>query len=124
MEIVVGTLSTRGWSKTPEEKISDLMNNYTESGYSQSVIYRGKIRSLAYAEQSLSQDPDALASKITDDLMSLYGAVFPEGCEVDVTWNWEEGSDTRYRINMAIKVVENGKQYDASRYVIAIKQGK
>lgn len=123
MKIVVGTVSTRGWAKTPEEKIHGIMNNYTESGYSQSVIYRGNIRSLAYAEQSLSQDPDAMAAKIAEDLTALYGAVFPEGCDVNVTWSWEENSNTRFNVQMAISVVENGKRYDASRYITAVKQG-
>ncbi|MCT7476120.1 hypothetical protein N5V81_14140 [Escherichia coli] len=30
--IAVGTLSTRGWARTPQEKARELMNHYTESG--------------------------------------------------------------------------------------------
>ena len=82
MAIAVGTVSTRGWAKTPRERIREMMNHYTEAGYSQSQIYQGNVRSLAKAKQMFAQDPDGLANRVKTDLTTLYEHIFPEGVEV------------------------------------------
>lgn len=117
MPIAVGTVSTRGWARTPREKIRELMNHYTESGYSQSMLYQGNIKSMAKAQQLFSQDPDGLANQIKKDLEWLYGNVFPEGVEVQTSWEFLNGSDVRYRINIALRVMSGGEWIDVERYV-------
>ncbi|ENC1563158.1 hypothetical protein ABKB65_000943 [Salmonella enterica subsp. enterica serovar Bareilly] len=117
--IAVGTLSTRGWARTPQEKARELMNHYTESGYSQSVVYRGNIKSLAYTQAVFAQDPDGMVAQIKMDLESLYGNVFPAGVEVETSWEFLKDSDVRYRIFISVRVQEvaDGEWYDVERYV-------
>lgn len=112
----VGTLSVRGWAKTPEDMIRELMNHYTEAGASQSVIYRGKIKSLAYTKAMLAQSPDAMAEQVKQDLTDLYGVYFDSvECNVDVTY--EADSDVRFNLNIQLSVVYNGVRMDAVNYV-------
>lgn len=117
--IAVGTLSTRGWARTPQEKARELMNHYTESGYSQSVVYRGNIKSLAYTQALYAQDPDGMVAQIKSDLEKLYGNVFPAGVEVATSWEFLENSDVRYRVFISVRVQEvtDGEWYDVERYV-------
>ncbi|ANZ48055.1 hypothetical protein ASESINO_42 [Erwinia phage vB_EamM_Asesino] len=117
MPIAVGTVSTRGWARTAKEQIRELMNHYTEAGFSQSQIYQGNVKSLAKAQQIFSQDPEGLANRIKSDLENLYGNVFPEGVEVETTWEYLQDSDVRYRITISLRVMKNGEWIDAIRYV-------
>ncbi|QVW56178.1 hypothetical protein pEaSNUABM6_00042 [Erwinia phage pEa_SNUABM_6] len=119
MVVAVGTLSTRGWAITTGDKITELMNHYTESGFSQSVIYRGNIKSFSYRCAAFAQDPEELASKVQQDLVALYGAVFPAGTEVECTYEYLADSDVRYRLIISLRVlpVANGDWVDAMRYV-------
>ncbi|QXO09462.1 hypothetical protein pEaSNUABM11_00038 [Erwinia phage pEa_SNUABM_11] len=121
MPTAVGTLSTRGWAFTAEDKIRELMNHYTESGASQTVIYRGKIKSLAYTKAMNAQNPDNMATAVQTDLLALYGAVFNDAdsinveCTVDVTY--EQDSDVRFNLNINLRVRVNGVWMDAVNYV-------
>lgn len=112
----VGTLSLRGWALTPEDMIRELMNHYTESGVSQSVIYRGKIKSLAYTKAVYAQNPEGMASAVQVDLLALFGNVFDDvECTVDVTY--EEDSDVRFNLNIYLRVQYKGTWMDAVNYV-------
>lgn len=112
----VGTLSVRGWAKTPEDMIRELMNHYTEAGASQSVIYRGKIKSLAYTKAMLAQQPDTMADQVKQDLLDLYGQYFDDPqCTVDVTYDTD--SDVRFNLNIQLSVVYKGVRMDAVNYV-------
>ena len=117
MAIAVGTVSTRGWAKTPRERIREMMNHYTEAGYSQSQIYQGNVRSLAKAKQMFAQDPDGLANRVKTDLTALYEHIFPEGGEVETTWEYLPDTDVRYRIIIQARVMSGGVWYDVERYV-------
>lgn len=121
MVVAVGTVSTRGWAITPKDKIRELMNNYTESGQSQSIVYRGNIRSMAAAQADHSQNPDALAETVQSDLLALYGNVFgADNVKCNVDWTWVEDSDVRYKLIIELKVTENGSDYDAAQYVYTV----
>lgn len=115
--IVVGSLSVRGWAATPEEKIREVMNNYTEAGFSQSVIYQGNVKSLEHARFRTEQDMDALKREVKNDLVALYGNVFPEGVEVNADVQQQEDSDVRYILYIEVKVTEQGQSYSAEKYV-------
>ncbi|MGL5397244.1 MAG: hypothetical protein ACRDBQ_18505 [Shewanella sp.] len=120
MGIVVGRLSTLGWATTLKEKFNAVMDNYTESGYSQSVLYRGNVKSYAHALAMYSQDPESLAFQVQSDLLSLYKSVFPYGAEVEVVAQ-ADGDETsiRYKIVISVRVREtpDGQWYDASSYI-------
>lgn len=117
MAIAVGTVSTRGWARTPRERIREAMNHYTEAGYSQSQIYQGNVRSLAKAQQMYAQDPDGLASKVKSDLTAIYGNIFPEGVEVETKWEYLPDTDVRYRVIIQARAKSGGIWYDVERYV-------
>ncbi|QVW28539.1 hypothetical protein pEaSNUABM8_00042 [Erwinia phage pEa_SNUABM_8] len=114
MVIAVGTVSTRGWAKTTKEKVKELMNHYTEAGYSQSVIYRGNVKSYAWACAQYAQDPDYLASQVETDLKRLYGNVFPEGVACDVTFRFIDSNQIKYSIDISLRVMVDGEWYDST----------
>lgn len=116
-DIVVGTLSTRGWAITPEEKIREVMNNYTEAGFSQSVIYQGNIKSLEHARYRTEQDPEALKSEVKKDLLSLYGNIFPDGVEVNTSIEEDPESDVRVKLIIEVLVTEGTTTYSVEKYV-------
>lgn len=112
---VVGTVSTRGWAITPEERIRELINHFTESGFSQSVIYRGKIKSLSYLRASYSDDPAALADAVRESLTELLQNVFgAEGGTVEVEASTEPDgqSEVVYALVITALVTINGIRYD------------
>lgn len=117
MGIAVGTVSTRGWARTTKEKITELMNHYTEAGYSQSVVYRDNIKSYAFACAQYAQQPDLLADQVTSDLTRLFGNVFPEGVQVDTSYQFIDSNEIKYRIVISLRVMENGEWYDATRAI-------
>ena len=112
---VVGTLSTRGWARTPEEKIRELINHFTESGYSQSVLYKGSIKSLSYLRAAYIEDPTALAEEVQKSLTTLLRNVFFEPdsvVEVEVTSEADRGSEVVYRLVITARVPVAGQKYD------------
>lgn len=112
---VVGTVSTRGWAITPEERIRELINHFTESGFSQSVIYRGKIKSLSYLRASHSDDPAGLADAVRESLTELLQNVFSaEGGTVEVEASTEPDgqSEVVYALVITALVTINGIRYD------------
>ena len=122
MPIAVGTLSTRGWARTPQEKIRELMNHYTESGVSQSIVYAGNIKSMAAQQANYAQDPDGMAAQVKNDLNELYGNIFPEGVEVDVEPSFLADSTVRFQLNIELRVTDGGKEYDAVRFVHVVNE--
>lgn len=121
---VVGTLSTRGWARTPEEKIRELINHYTESGYSQSVLYKGNIKSLSYIRALHQNDPAALAEEVQNSLIGLLRNVFSETyneVDVDVAAESDNGSDVIFRLVISARVTIHGQRFDAYD-VVAIKE--
>ena len=112
---VVGTVSTRGWAITPEERIREIINHFTESGYSQSVIYRGNIKSLSYLRASYMEDPVALAEAVRDSLKELLTNVFgAEGgvVDVEVTTESDRQSEVVYVLVISAMVTIDGNRYD------------
>lgn len=115
MVIAVGTVSTRGWAKTTKEKITELMNHYTEAGYSQSVIYRDNIKSYSWSCAQYAQQPDLLAQQVEADLRRLYGNVFPEGAEAEVNYQFIDSNQIKYRIVISVRVMVGGEWFDATK---------
>lgn len=115
MVIAVGTVSTRGWARTTKEKITELMNHYTEAGYSQSVIYRDNIKSYSWSCAQYAQQPDLLAQQVEADLRRLYGNVFPEGAEAEVNYQFIDANQIKYRIVISVRVMVDGEWFDATK---------
>lgn len=124
---IVGTVSTRGWARTPEEKIREAINHFTEAGYSQSVLYRGKIKSLAYLRAMYVQDPEALAEAVRESLTTLLGNIFSADggkVEVDVTTEQDNQSEVVYVLVIAARVTLDNQQYDVANSVRLIGEAR
>ncbi|ANZ48330.1 hypothetical protein BIZ78_gp245 [Erwinia phage vB_EamM_Caitlin] len=115
MVIAVGTVSTRGWAKTTKEKITELMNHYTEAGYSQSVIYRDNIKSYSWSCAQYAQQPELLVQQVEADLRRLYGNVFPEGAEADVNYEFINDNKIKYRVIISLRVMVDGEWFDVTK---------
>lgn len=113
---VVGRLSTQGWAITPEDKINAVFVNYQEAAESSSVLFRGNVLSLAYAQVMCDNDHDLLARRVLSDLNTILTHVFPEGVSLDVTAVKNE-LNSRYDLEIVGSVTENNVVYNISRYV-------
>lgn len=117
---IVGTVSTRGWARTPEEMIREAINHFTEAGYSQTVLYRGKIKSLSMLRAMHVQSPEDLADAVRDNLTALLGNIFSADggkVEVDVTTESDGQSEVVYMLVIAARVTLNNQQYDVANNV-------
>lgn len=109
-----GTLSSRGWLKTPEARLDRLMTEYMVANPSQTLFYYGKIRSLLSTINRVGKDPDRLASAIQSDLTEAAVRGFPENQLVEVSCT-ADPYDVEVTINIAITVYENGVSYALNR---------
>lgn len=106
-----GTLSTQGWLRTPEARLDGMIAEYLLANPSQTLMYRGKVSSLAATIQRVGKDPDRLNNAIQDDLKFKTQINFPErdGGRVDV--NCVTNEDNEITIQIGITVYENGLPY-------------
>ena len=76
-KVLFPTLSTDGWVAS-SVKVSDyLMSQFlTESDYSQSYLYVGRVSSLPYLIQTYSKDMNQLTGHINSTISSYYGKYF------------------------------------------------
>lgn len=112
---VIPTLSSKGYAKTPEEKLDAVLLYYQTLNPSMTVRYKGKIRSLQNAIWEAGTRADSmevLARIVKSDLTTILGNNFPEGTSVDVTaiQNSEDSAD--YDLRIGATVIEKGKEYD------------
>lgn len=106
-----GTLSTRGWLKTPESRLDGMMAEYLLANPSQTLLYRGKVSSLASTLQRVGKNPDKLTNAIQDDLMLKARTNFPER-EGRVEVNCTTNQDNEITIQISLTVYEGGLPYN------------
>ncbi|MGL5648950.1 MAG: hypothetical protein ACRDDY_13965 [Clostridium sp.] len=115
-----GTLSTRGWLRTPESRLAGMFTEYEAANPSQSLFYRSKIRSLQSTIQAVGKDPIKLASAIQSDLEGKVKLNFPERAGkvgVECVLNSDE---TEINIEISITVFENDKSYSLNRVLSTV----
>lgn len=101
---VVGRLSTTGWAKSDEEIIYQVLANYSNAAFSQSMIYAGHIRSFSNTEKNFGDDPDAMANRVKEDLTVLYNNVLSSEefgeveKDIDVSWNYVDENEVKYTL--------------------------
>lgn len=106
-----GTLSTRGWLKTPEARLDGMIAEYLLANPSQTLFYRGKVSSLAATVQRVGKNPDKLNNAIQDDLVFKTRMNFPERDGGRVEVNCTTNEDNEITIQIGITVYENGQPY-------------
>lgn len=110
---VVGRVSTLGWAVTPEDKLSAAFINYAAAPESSSTLYRGHVRSFAYAVFKCQEDMRELAALVKDDLTELLTDIFPEGVTVETdTIATNDGSAAELTIRCI--VTDKGATYNLS----------
>lgn len=115
MAKVRGTLSTRGWLRTPEARLDRMMTEYVLANPGQTLFYHGRVRALTATIQSIGTDPDRLSTAIKTDLTKKMEMCFPERTgllEVDCRVNPDNNDIT---IEISMTVYEDGKAYSLNR---------
>jgi len=116
---VVPTLSSKGWAKSPEERIDKIMLYYNALNPSQTLRYKGNVLSLQYAIYRAGDDMDALARYVETDLTDILKRNFPEGHTVSVNAVQIDGTET-YDIQCTLTVTSDGKRYDVANVIASI----
>ena len=110
---VVGRVSTMGWAVTPEDKLSTAFKNYAAAPESSSTLYRGHVKSFAYASYVCGDDMRELAIMVKDDLETILGSIFPEGVTVETETVSDDGNVSTSLVIRCV-VTEDGAQYNLS----------
>lgn len=120
VERVKGTLSTRGWARTPEARMDRTLTDYLSANPSQTVFYRGNVTSLQSDIFSCGGNVDLLIQYVQRNLGLMYSRQFPENSSVEVTYTVDQVRPDKVDLHIAVLVYENGKAYDLSRVINAI----
>lgn len=119
-ELVKGTLSTKGWARTPEARMDRTLTDYLSANPSQTVFYRGNVTSLQSDIFSSGGDVQRLMQYIKRNLGLMYSRQFPENSSVDVTYVVDQNKPDKVDLHISVLVYEKGKAYDLSRVINAI----
>lgn len=114
---VIPTLNSKGYAKTPEEKLDAVLLYYQSLNPSMTNRYRGKIRSLQNAIWEAGTDSgnmERLSSIVKSDLTKILSNNFPEGATIEVVAEPISVDGSTYNLNISATVKENGKTYDMS----------
>lgn len=112
----IPTVSTSANVTDPLEGMSEIWKDYMASEYSQTILYRGRVKSLPYLVMTISEET-ALRQQIIEDLEFLYKCHY-EAVDVMVEVDETEAADnltqelSRYRVSVSIRVTEGNKHYD------------
>lgn len=114
----VPTLSTVGWVNTVDKKADVILGHFFLSDYSQSVLYKGNVKSLPYIIAELSNKPLLLKARIYESLVSLMQPFF-EQVQIDVAVEEDKLDDSKLTITISATVFERGVSYDMAYLVNA-----
>lgn len=119
--VAIPTLSTLGWVNTLEHKVDQIFSYFVTSQYSQSMLYQGKVSSLAYLVTEYAHDPDLLKREVGDAIGRLFGRYFERvqyNVEID---DHELEATSKYSIRIKCYITESGQEYDIAREVKILK---
>lgn len=114
---VIPTLNSKGYAKTPEERLDAILTYYQSLNPSMTNRYRGKIRSLQNAIWEAGTDSnniERLVAIVKDDLTKIVSNNFPDGATIEVTSKAERVDGATFNLLISGTVIENGKTYDLS----------
>src|SRR5574343_1329283 len=98
-DILVPTLSGRGWLSRPREKADQILSWFFVSDYSQSEAFLGNVTSLSYLVQQYGHDKSLLTEKVGSTLDAYFKRYLPTSI-VEVTSEFinTEIQDGPYRL--------------------------
>lgn len=101
MSICAPTLSTRGWAKTNEAIIDTILTHYISNNPSQSYTYVNQIYSLQAAIKNGGGIMSRIADNVKHDLSTVFNRYFPNGADIDCTYNIIGGNDSQINLNIS-----------------------
>lgn len=111
MTIYAPTMSTRGWAKTPEAIIDTVFTHYVSNNPSQSYTYDGNIYSLQSAIKYGGGIMERVVDEITEGLTTMLKRYFPNGVEIDCSYNYIKNDESKVNINISGTITtSSGKQ--------------
>lgn len=116
---VKGTLSTRGWARTPEARIDQTLTDYLCANPSQTIFYRGIVKSLQSDIFSSGSNVDLLCQYVQKSLGDMYARQFPENSTVEVTYIPDQTRPDKVDLQISVLVYDNGRPYDLARVINA-----
>lgn len=117
------SLDSTGWITKPEAKADAVMLDYLQANYSQTVLFKGLVKSFQYTLQQNQHKPTRLQSAVEEDLKSIYGAYFDLAevqCRVTEKGKEYTGSDSAYDVEISVDVLQNGARVSIGRYLSVI----
>lgn len=111
MKSGIPTFSTLGFVHEPKLMLDRILAYYEALNYSGTLLYQGKIRSLARAIFDTSGNINLLTDRIKADITSLLTNNFPDGVEVTVTSEQIDDTDF-YNIIVSARVQSDNRAYD------------
>lgn len=117
------TLDSTGWLTKPEAKADAVMLGYLQANYSQSVLFKGKVRSFQHTLQQTQHDIATLERTVKEDLAEIYGAYFDLAetqCRVREPGKAYTGSDAKFDIELSVDVIQNGLRVSVGRLLSVV----
>lgn len=112
-EYKIGTLSDQGWVSDPMAMLNYIMSCYMLTDAAQSYAFQNELISLPFTYQLYINDPDKMASAISNDLTMLLTRYF---AHADVVCDSKKITDSHYAILLkAVIIDDNGIRYDLSK---------
>ncbi|WP_396190468.1 hypothetical protein [Flavobacterium sp.] len=103
----IGSLSDKGWISDPKSMLGYIFGCYMTTDAAQTLLYDGRLTSLAETYHRFINDPDGMANQIVSDLTKLGGYYFPQ---VDVRARSKQISGTHYSIIMEMTVMTSDNE--------------
>jgi hypothetical protein len=124
MSEVMPTLSTFGWVMNPLEKLDFALAHFFESDKLQTSIYGSNVTSFPWILEQHSHDVIQAADQVRSAL-NTYLSRYYDGANVDVKVTPENTTSpgSRMRMSLAVSVIDNGSEYQASRLAL-LSEGK
>lgn len=116
---VIPTASTRGYAKTPAERMDTAIVYYMQLGTVSTLRYAGSIRTIQTAIQRAGIGPDnisQIATNVQGDLQVILKNIF-DSATVEVTYEQKEPDGATYVLVISATVVDDGVSYDLSKNV-------
>lgn len=114
MSADVMSMSTFGRVTDPVKKIDMLLGYFYASDFSQSNLFQGKIQSLPQIVQDVGKNYQTMPARTESAVRQILLGYFDD---VTISTNLTEidGEKNSYKINISIDVVQDGKNYSATR---------
>lgn len=115
----VPTLSPLGFVTAIADKVNALMSYFYVSQYSQTTLYRGSVKPLAWLVQQYGNDPKQIQEQMQTTLQMLFGRYFDDATVSVIT----DVEDDRIKLTVTAMVRDGATEYNVG-YVIRTSNAK